>query len=106
MEHLTNIVENIANIENRATTLIQQAEEEKVRLSKNQEERIWQFHQDLNQKTQEQIGAIQEKLKQQMEEELKFHRAKTNEVLEQMQQEFDEKHSQIAQQIVKSMIGA
>lgn len=106
MEHLTNIVENISNIENRATTLIQQAEEEKNRLSINQEERIQQFHQDLNQKTQEQIAAIQEKLKQQMEEELKSHRSKTNEILDQMQQEFDEKHSQIAQQIVKSMIGA
>lgn len=106
MEHLTNIVAEISKIEDRARQLTQSAEEEKNSLLKKQEKRIHEFDTSLQLKTEQQISAIQTELQSQNKKDLDLQRAKTNELLEAMQKEFDEKHTQLAQQIVKSMIGA
>ena len=106
MEHLTNIIAEISQIEDRATMLINSANEEKNSLSKAQEQRIKEFDETQKQQTQSKIAAIQEELQAQMKRDLDLQRAKTNELLEAMQKEFDETHTQLARQIVKSIIGA
>ena len=106
MEHLTNIIAEISQIEDRATMLITSASEEKNSLSKAQEQRIKEFDETLKQQTQAKIAEIQSELQTQMKHDLDLQRAKTNELLEAMQKEFDDTHTQIARQIVKSMIGA
>lgn len=106
MEQLTNIIAEISQIEDRATMLITSANEEKNSLSKAQDKRIKEFDETLKQQTQARISEIQSELQSQMKHDLDLQRAKTNKLLEAMQKEFDETHTQIASQIVKSMIGA
>lgn len=106
MEHLTNIIAEISQIEDRATMLINSANEEKNSLSKAHEQRIKKFDETLKQQTESTILAIQKELQAQMRKDLDLQRAKTNELLEEMQKEFDETHTQLALQIVKSIIGA
>lgn len=106
MEHLTNIIAEISQIEERATTLIAMANEEKNSLSKAHEQRIKEFDETLKQQTQSKILAIQEELQIQMKQELDVQRAKTNELLDAIESEFQNTHTQLAQEIVKSMIGA
>jgi len=106
MEHLTNIVAEISKIEERATSLIKSANDEKASLAKKHEERIHEFDLSLSNKTQDQVNSIEEDLHQSMQNELDLQRAKTNELLDAMQAEYDKNHEAIAKQLVKSMIGA
>lgn len=106
MEHLTNIVAQISNIEDRATSLMKEVDEEKKLLDTKQKERLEAFDQEMLNSTQRELDSIQHELTTHMKDELTSQRAKTEKILNQMQAEFDEQHTNIAQKIVKSMIGA
>ena len=106
MEHLTNIIAEISKIEDRATSLIQSANNEKTLLAQQHEQRIKEFDLNLQKKTQDQVNSIHEDLNKSMRTELDLQRAKTNDLLVAMQSEYDKNHNAIAKQLVKSMIGA
>lgn len=106
MEQLTNIISQISQIEERGMSIMQSANDEKNILLQEHEQRIQAFDRWLTAETEDKISKIRTDLNCQIQNDLDQQRAKTNELLEAMQKEYDEKHSCLAELIVKSIIGA
>ena len=98
------VMKRLYEIESAATSIMEHADLQKKKLEQEMAEKTAAFDTQLAEKTAAQISKIKEKLNAQINRELEQQRISTEKLLAELDSIYNNTHSQLAQQIVASLI--
>ncbi|MBO5461204.1 MAG: hypothetical protein J5983_05365 [Ruminococcus sp.] len=98
---MNSIVKRLSEIDAAACAIAGNAEEQKQKLNQEYDEKYHAFNKELEASTAAEIQAIRSKLEQQTTSLLNEQRAASKAYITSLQKEYDEKHTEYAQAILK-----
>ena len=98
---MDSIVNRLTEIEDAASAIVQHADEQKEALDKEFDEKRKAFDAELEKKTQERINAIQSDLEKNTSRLLDSQNGSSDAAIEALQQEYNERHTEYAREILK-----
>lgn len=98
---MDSIVNRLTEIEEAAAAIVQHAEDQKKTLEKEYEEKRRQFDEDLEKKTQARLDEIRGQLEKKTSGILDSKIDASEETILSLQQEYEEKHTEYAHEILK-----
>nr|WP_300325250.1 hypothetical protein [uncultured Anaerostipes sp.] len=101
---MNGIAEKLAEIENTARAIVENAENQKHLQEKEMQEKRDQFDQELERKTKERIGSIRSELQQNMDELLERQGHENDSEIQFLKQDFEKNHTAYAEEIFQKII--
>lgn len=103
-ETMEKVIDSLVEIEERAARIIDGAASKKAELASEYDKKIKDFDSELSKKTNAELSKVKEKYDGELKEELDKLRKKYESNLNTTKKLYDEKHTVLAKDIVKSMI--
>ena len=101
---MNGIAEKLAEIENTARAIVENAENQKHLQEKEMQEKRDQFNQELERKTKERIESIRSELQQNMDKLLERQGNENDSEIRFLKQDFEENHTTYAEEIFQKII--
>lgn len=98
---MDSIINKLTEIESAASAIVQHAEAEKSVLDEKYDKKRQNFDKELEAHTQQQIQEIQKKLEAETSHILSGQSQESQDELDALQKEYEEKHSEYAQEILR-----
>lgn len=98
---MDSIVKKLSEIESAASAIVQHAEEQKESLDREYRQKRTSFDEDLESRTMAQINQIRSDLEHDTQALLKSQSGNNSDTIVALQKEYEEKHTQYAQDILK-----
>ena len=98
---MDSIVNRLTEIEDAASAIVQHADEQKEALDKEFDEKRRAFDAELEKKTQDRIDAIRAELEKRTSGLLDSQNGSSDAAIEALQQEYNERHTEYAREILK-----
>lgn len=98
---MDSILEKLTEIENTAAAIVNHAEEQKDVLDREYEQKRKDFDQKLEKETQEHLMKIRQQLEKETSEVLDSQGGASTDMITKLQKEYEEKHTEYAQEILK-----
>ena len=98
---MDSIINKLTEIESAASAIVQHAEAEKSVLDEKYDKKRQNFDKELEAHTQQQIQEIQKKLEAETSRILSGQSQESQDELDALQKEYEEKHSEYAQEILR-----
>ena len=105
MEQMETVITRLSEIEGAAVRLEQMAAEQKKEIAAEYERKTEAFDREIDAQTEEKLKQLQEKLMQEARENLITMRKNTEEELAAMEQEYEQNHKKLAEDLLKQMLG-
>lgn len=100
------VVKRLSEIENISNRIIEEASARKKSLTLDNEKRISGFDKEIDTETTLKIAALTEKLDRQLSDELSKLRDKTDAELTHITEQYHSSHRELAQELLKKLLGA
>ncbi|HIS56767.1 MAG: ATPase [Lachnospiraceae bacterium] len=98
------VLKRLYEIETAADAIMQKADERKKQMAKEMEEKTAAFDQKTQEETAETIAQKKEELMEQIQKELDAQHSETERLLAAIEDDYKKNHSQLAKQILQSLI--
>lgn len=98
---MESIINKLTEIEDAASAIVQHAEEQKAALDKEYENKRRTFDRELESRTQERLNTIRRELEKNTSNILESQSDASTETIAALQQEYEEKHTEYAHEILR-----
>ena len=98
------VLKRLYEIETAADAIMQKADEQKKQMAKAMEEKTAAFDQKTQEETAETIAQKKEELMEQIQKELDAQHSETERLLAAIEEDYQKNHTQLAKQILQSLI--
>ena len=105
MEQMETVITRLAEIEGAAVRLEEMAAEQKKEIAAEYERKTEAFDQEIDEQTEDRLELLKARLTREARENLIKMRKNTEEELAAMEQEYEQNHKKLAEDLLKQMLG-